>query len=156
MDKTKEALGRKSRQLKIQNQNLVFMAVAEMPLSFTELLEKTKLSRASLTQHLKELANLGFIYKDTIKSSEFESIPPEVGKVVYRMKPDEYGDYLKQAIEIGVGFLYESGLSEENTGRMEAEIDRFVDSMVQILSDDTKQRYEKVKKHLEGLEHSSG
>jgi DNA-binding transcriptional ArsR family regulator len=99
MNKTKEALGRKSRQLKTQNRALVYMAIAKEPLSFTELLEKTKLSRASLTLHLKELENEGLIYKDIIKPTETLD-KSQIGKIVYKIKEDEMENFLLQTINM--------------------------------------------------------
>jgi DNA-binding transcriptional regulator GbsR (MarR family) len=99
MNKTKEALGRKSRQLKTQNRALVYMAIAKEPLSFTELLEKTKLSRASLTLHLKELESEDLIYKDIIKPTETLD-KSQIGKIVYKIKEDEMENFLMQTIHM--------------------------------------------------------
>jgi DNA-binding transcriptional ArsR family regulator len=99
MNKTKEALGRKSRQLKAQNQALVYMTIAKKQLSFSELLNETKLSRASLTHHLKLLENEGLIYKDIIKPIDTLN-PSEIGKIVYKIKEDEMENFLKQTIHM--------------------------------------------------------
>jgi len=99
MNKTKEALGRKSRQLKAQNQALVYMTIAKKQLSFSELLNETKLSRASLTHHLKLLENEGLIYKDIIKPIDTLN-PSEIGKIIYKVKEDEMENFLKQTIHM--------------------------------------------------------
>jgi DNA-binding transcriptional ArsR family regulator len=111
MNKTKEALGRKSRQLKAQNRALVYMAIAKEPLSFTELLEKTKLSRASLTLHLKELENEDLIYKDIIKPTETLD-KSQIGKIVYKIKEDETENFLLQTIEMN--FTIANLVEDEN------------------------------------------
>jgi len=97
MNKTKEALGRKSRQLKTQNQALVYMAIAKKRLSFSELLNETKLSRASLTHHLKLLENEDLIYKDIIKPIDTFN-RSEIGKIVYKVKEDEMQSFLEQTV----------------------------------------------------------
>jgi DNA-binding transcriptional ArsR family regulator len=114
MNKTKEALGRKSRQLKTQNRALVYMAIAKEPLSFTELLEKTKLSRASLTLHLKELENEGLIYKDIIKPTETLD-KSQIGKIVYKIKEDEIENFLMQTINMN--FTIADLVEDENLKR---------------------------------------
>ena len=88
MDETKKALGKKSRLLKRENRALIYMTIAKEPSSFSELLEKTKLSRSVLTQHLKELENEGLIYKDIIKPTETLD-KSQIGKIVYKIKEDE-------------------------------------------------------------------
>ena len=96
-NKIREALGRKSRQLKAQNQALVYMAIAKKLLSFSELLNETKLSRASFTHHLKLLENEDVIYKDIIKPTDTLN-RSEIGKIVYKVKADEMEKFLMEAI----------------------------------------------------------
>jgi len=96
-DKIREALGRKSRQLKTQNQALVYMTIAKKQLSFSELLNETKLSRASLTHHLKLLENEDLIYKDIIKPIDTFN-RSEIGKIVYKVKEDEMQSFLEQTV----------------------------------------------------------
>jgi DNA-binding transcriptional ArsR family regulator len=96
-NKIREALGRKSRQLKTQNQALVYMAIAKKLLSFSELLNETKLSRASLTHHLKLLENEDAVYKDIIKPIDTLN-RSEIGKIVYKVKADEMEKFLMEAI----------------------------------------------------------
>jgi len=96
-NKIREALGRKSRQLKAQNQALVYMAIAKKLLSFSELLNETKLSRASLTHHLKLLENEDVIYKDIIKPIDTLN-RSEIGKIVYKVKADEMEKFLMEAV----------------------------------------------------------
>jgi len=96
-NKIREALGRKSRQLKTQNQALVYMAIAKKQLSFSELLNETKLSRASLTHHLKLLENEDVIYKDIIKPIDTLN-RSEIGKIVYKVKEDEMESFLMEAV----------------------------------------------------------
>jgi len=96
-NKIREALGRKSRQLKAQNQALVYMAIAKKQLSFSELLNETKLSRASFTHHLKLLENEDVIYKDIIKPTDTLN-RSEIGKIVYKVKEDEMESFLMEAV----------------------------------------------------------
>jgi len=99
MNETKKALGKKSRQLKRENREKIYMTIAKEPSSFSELLEKTKLSRSVLTQHLKELENEHLIYKDTIKPTE-TSDKSQIGKIVYKIKEDEMENFLMQTIHM--------------------------------------------------------
>ena len=99
MNETKKALGKKSRILKRENRALIYMTIAKEPSSFSELLEKTKLSRSVLAQHLKELENEGLIYKDIIKPSETLD-KSQIGKVVYKIKEDEMENFLMQTIHM--------------------------------------------------------
>jgi DNA-binding transcriptional ArsR family regulator len=99
MEETKKALGKKSRLLKRENRALIYMTIAKEPSSFSELLEKTKLSRSVLTQHLKELENEGLIYKDIIKPIETLD-KSQIGKIVYKIKEDEMENFLMQTIDM--------------------------------------------------------
>jgi DNA-binding transcriptional ArsR family regulator len=99
MNETKKALGKKSRLLKRENRALIYMTIAKEPSSFSELLEKTKLSRSVLTQHLKELENEGLIYKDIIKPTETLD-KSQIGKIVYKIKEDEMENFLMQTIHM--------------------------------------------------------
>jgi DNA-binding transcriptional ArsR family regulator len=97
INETKKALGKKSRLLKRENRALIYMTIAKEPSSFSELLEKTKLSRSVLTQHLKELENEGLIYKDIIKPTETLD-KSQIGKIVYKIKEDEMENFLMETI----------------------------------------------------------
>ena len=55
MSWTKRQLGLKSRIQRDENRLKVFMEIYKKPSTFTELLEQTNLSRASLSKHLKNL-----------------------------------------------------------------------------------------------------
>jgi DNA-binding transcriptional ArsR family regulator len=111
MDETKKALGKKSRLLKRENRALIYMTIAKEPSSFSELLEKTKLSRSVLTQHLKELENEGLIYKDIIKPTETLD-KSQIGKIVYKIKEDEMENFLLQTIEMN--FTIANLVEDEN------------------------------------------
>jgi DNA-binding transcriptional ArsR family regulator len=111
MDETKKALGKKSRLLKRENRALIYMTIAKEPSSFSELLEKTKLSRSVLTQHLKELENEGLIYKDIIKPIETLD-KSQIGKIVYKIKEDEMENFLLQTIEMN--FTIANLVEDEN------------------------------------------
>ena len=103
MNTKKEALGRKSRELKERNRQLVYMTIAKAkkPLSFSELLsmfmEKKQLSRASLSQHLKLLEKEGLIYRHMFEPTE--ALPSEIGKIVYLVKEAEMEKFLLEAVE---------------------------------------------------------
>jgi len=101
MSETKKALGRKSRRLKLENRAKVFLTIAKKPSSFSELLTETKLSRASLTQHLKFLEREGAIYRDVIKPNE-TSNPKEVGKIIYKVKIDEVPEIINETLMVGL------------------------------------------------------
>jgi DNA-binding transcriptional ArsR family regulator len=95
--KIKEAQGQKSRKIASENLTKVFFAIAQKRLSFSELLEETKLSKPVLAKHLKTLQEQGVIYKDIIKLTDtFDS--SEVGKIVYKMKEDEMESFLMEAV----------------------------------------------------------
>jgi DNA-binding HxlR family transcriptional regulator len=127
MNKTKEALGKKSRQLKARNQALVYMTIAKKPLSFSELLSETKLSRGSLTQHLKELENEGLIYKDIIKPIDTLN-KSEIGKIIYKIKEDEMENFLMQTIDMNftIGDLIEDKETREKLHGYATEIAKVI------------------------------
>lgn len=128
MSRTKEALGRKSRQLKAQNQTLVFMTIARKDLSFSELLNETRLSRASLAKHLKQLEKDGIIYKDTIKPDE-TSNPQEIGKIVYKLMEDNFEWFLKQTVEMSLA-VQNLFIDEE----VKKELKKHSDAIAKIIS----------------------
>lgn len=102
MNKKKEALGKKSRLLKVQNRALVYMTIAKKPLSFSELLsmfkEQKQLSRGSLANHLKLLEKEGLIYRHMIEPTETLN-SAEIGKIVYLVKEDEMEKFLLEAVQ---------------------------------------------------------
>jgi len=95
----REALGRKSRQLGDMNMTRVFLTIAKEPLSFSELLEKTELSRPVLAKHLRHLEKNLAIYRDTIKPNQTLDAK-KVGKIIYRVTLDEIPRILKQALSL--------------------------------------------------------
>jgi predicted transcriptional regulator len=116
--------------------NKVFMVAVKKPLSFTELLEATKLSRASLALHLKSLEDMNVIFKDTIKPYEAGVAQKDAGKVVYRVVPSNYEDYFRQIIRDSLGFLGFNFSDKRNEARLKAEIDRFIGCVSEIVLDD--------------------
>jgi len=75
----------------------VFLTVTKEPSSFSELLERTGLSRPVLASHLKFLTENLAIYPDTIKRTETLN-PQEFGKHVYRASVDVIPRMLEQAL----------------------------------------------------------
>lgn len=55
MSDTKKMLGKKSRDIGRQNRAKIYAILTQKTLTFTELLNETKLSRAALNNHLKAL-----------------------------------------------------------------------------------------------------
>lgn len=110
MSEIKKALGRKSRLLRRENQTLVYMTIAKTPMCFSELLSKTKLSRVTLSQHLKRLEKEGAVYRDIIKPME-TSNPKEIGKILYKIKEDEMESFLMQTI--GMNFTIANLVDDE-------------------------------------------
>lgn len=94
-----KALGKKSRHLKNENMIKVFLTIAKEPSSFSELLEKTGLSRPVLSNHLKFLDENLAIYPDIIKRNQTLN-PQEIKKVVYRASVDEIPRMLRQALSV--------------------------------------------------------
>jgi len=97
--KIKKAQGEKSRRLASQNLAKIYLKIAEKPLSFSELLTETELSKPILMKHLRTLQKEQLIYKDTIKPTE-TSNPLEIGKIIYKVKEDEMENFLMQTIHM--------------------------------------------------------
>jgi DNA-binding transcriptional regulator GbsR (MarR family) len=97
--KIKKAQGEKSRRLASQNLAKIYLKIAEKPLSFSELLTETGLSKPILMKHLRTLQKEQLIYKDTIKPTE-TSNPLEIGKIIYKVKEDEMENFLMQTIHM--------------------------------------------------------
>jgi len=95
--KIKEAQGRKSRRIANENLAKVFLTIAQKPSSFSELLEKTELSKPILMKHLRTLQEKDAIYKDTIKLIDTLN-SSEIGKNVYKIKEDEMESFLLEAV----------------------------------------------------------
>jgi len=104
LSETKKALGRKSRRIGHENRTKVFLTIAKNPSSFSELLSETKLSRASLTQHLRFLEKEGAIYRDIIKATQ-TSKPSEIGKIVYKVKEDEMIAILMETVMVSLSVI---------------------------------------------------
>jgi DNA-binding HxlR family transcriptional regulator len=96
--KIREAQGEKSKTIANQNLLVVFLTLLKNPLTFSELLKKTGLSKPVLTKHLKTLQKKGSIDKDTVKQSETTN-PEEIGKVVYRVRSDMVIPDIVKALE---------------------------------------------------------
>jgi len=97
--KIKKAQGEKSRRLASQNLAKIYLKIAEKPLSFSELLTETELSKPILMKHLRTLQKEQLIYKDTIKPTDTLN-PSEIGKIVYKIKEDEIENFLMQTIHM--------------------------------------------------------
>lgn len=90
-------MGNKSTKTGKENRMKVFLAIAQEPLSFKDMLERLRMTRPTLTSHLKSLEKEGSIYKDTIKRNED---PEEVGKVVYRASFTHIHKKLEEALSL--------------------------------------------------------
>ena len=97
--KIKKAQGEKSRRLASRNLAKIYLKIAEKPLSFSELLTETELSKPILMKHLRTLQKEQLIYKDTIKPTDTLN-PSEIGKIVYKIKEDEIENFLMQTIHM--------------------------------------------------------
>jgi len=97
--KIKKAQGEKSRRLASQNLAKIYLKIAEKPLSFSELLNETELSKPILMKHLRTLLKEQLIYKDTIKPTETLD-KSQIGKIVYKIKEDEMENFLMQTIHM--------------------------------------------------------
>ena len=95
----KKRLGNKSTKAGIENRTKVFLAIAEEPLSFGDILEKLKMTRPTLTNHLKTLEQSGSIYKESIRPNE-TSDPREVGRVVYKASINHIHRRLEEALSL--------------------------------------------------------
>jgi DNA-binding transcriptional regulator GbsR (MarR family) len=97
--KIKKAQGEKSRRLASQNLAKIYLKIAEKPLSFSELLTETELSKPILMKHLRTLQKEQLIYKDIIKPTETLD-ESQIGKIVYKIKEDEMENFLMQTIDM--------------------------------------------------------
>jgi len=97
--KIKKAQGEKSRRLASQNLAKIYLKIAEKPLSFSELLTETELSKPILMKHLRTLQKEQLIYKDIIKPTETLD-ESQIGKIVYKIKEDEMENFLMQTIHM--------------------------------------------------------
>ena len=123
------------KRLGTRNQSAVLMALAEKPLTFSDLLRVTGLPKPTLWKHLVFLQSSGFICKDTIKQGEKSEYP--IGTVVYRILFAEFGNYFRGTVEASLSFLNVLVLYDvKNAERMRKTIDRFIDSVVRIVEDD--------------------
>jgi predicted transcriptional regulator len=95
----KKRLGNKSTKTGTENRMKVFLTIAEEPMSFKDMLEKLKMTKPTLTSHLKTLEKEKSIYKDTVKSYE-TSNSEEVGKVVYRVSVSQIHKMLEEALSL--------------------------------------------------------
>lgn len=77
----------------------VFMAIAQQPMSFSDLHKKLKLSYPVLTDHLQHLEKNLAIYRHIINVGETPD-SKEVGKVVYMAKFDQIPTMLRQSLFI--------------------------------------------------------
>jgi DNA-binding transcriptional regulator GbsR (MarR family) len=94
----REAQGQKSRQTARLNEIRVLLALAEKPLTFSELLKETGFSKPVLSKHLRTWIKENGIYKDTIKPDETAD-PVEIGKIVYRSNTKQIIPDIVKALE---------------------------------------------------------
>jgi len=144
-----KALGRKSRQLRNENMTRVLLTIAKEPLSFSELLKKTKLSRPVLTNHLRRLERNHAIYRDTIKPNQTLN-PDEIGKIVYKAGIDQVPEILRTTlslIDILSGTLGDMKLDKKLREHKKAIITAIVD----YLNEHIRTREKALELELKGL-----
>jgi DNA-binding transcriptional regulator GbsR (MarR family) len=128
---------RMQREEGYKNQTVVFKAVSKESLRISDLLSVTGFRKPTLYKQLRYLQEHGFIFRDTIKSSEKSRYP--VGTVVYRVAPNNQKNYFRSAIERSLGFLTEiTYFDEKNAERVQKEIAKFIDSVARIMVDENK------------------
>jgi DNA-binding transcriptional ArsR family regulator len=97
-ERIREAQGEKSKTIARQNRLVIFLTLIDKPLTFSELLRETGVSRPVLAKHLKVLQRNGSIDKDTVKQDETTN-PAEIGKIVYRVKTEMIIPDIVKALE---------------------------------------------------------
>jgi len=148
-EEMRKALGRKSRRLRDENMAKVFLTIAKEPLSFSELLKKTELSRPVLTNHLRRLERNHAVYRDTIKPNQTLN-SEEVGKIVYKAGIDQVPEILRTTlslIDILSGTLGDMKLDEKLREHKEAIISAIVD----YLNEHIRTRKKALELELKGL-----
>lgn len=99
MSETKKALGRKSRTIGKENRSRVYLLLTKKPLTFTELLEESGLSRASLSNHLKNLTRDKRVTKVLENNQVVYKANLETDKVIEELKSG-FADSLVNLISV--------------------------------------------------------
>lgn len=129
------------------NRTRVYMIIAKKPQTFTELLESTKLSRASLTYHLQTLRDEDAVYKDIIKPTEAPR--SEVGKIVYKVKEDEMEKFLMETVMIGLPTIISVTEDVETNKKLEQYAREISKAIIQYVNQLHATREQALKRELE-------
>jgi DNA-binding transcriptional ArsR family regulator len=132
------------------NRAKVYMAIAKKPQTFTQLLDSTKLSRASLTYHLQTLQNEDMIYKDTIKPTETLN-RAEVGNIVYKIKEDEMEKFLMETVMISLPVILNVIEDNEVRERLERDVEDITKAIVDYVNDLRASREHALKEELKRI-----
>ena len=130
----------------------IFMAIAQKPMSFSDLHKKLKLSYPVLTDHLQHLERNLAIYRHIINVGETPD-PKEVGKVVYKAKIDQIPTMLRQSLFI-LDTITEVLEDEQLKKDLEPHIRAISEAIVNYLNDHAKTREQGLESERKSLEQS--
>lgn len=129
------------------NRTKVYMTIAKKPQTFTQLLNSTKLSRASLTYHLQTLQKEDMIYKDTIKLTDTLD-HKEVGSIVYKIKEDEMEKFLMETVMISLPTILNMIEDDKTRERLERAVKDITEAILNYVNDLRATREQSLKEEL--------
>ena len=146
----KEAQGEKSRRIASENLAKVLIVISKKPMSFSELLFETKLSKPVLMKHLRTLKEKDAIYKDTIKPTE-TSNPKEIGKIVYKLKEDEMEKFFMEAVMVTLPTIPDMFKDKDTREKLEFHAREITKAIIQYLNELRANREPSLKAELERI-----
>jgi DNA-binding transcriptional ArsR family regulator len=132
----------------------VFMTIAKKPMSFSELLKETRLSKPVLTDHLRHLEKNLAVYREVIGFDQTPD-PKEVGKVVYRPKLDQIPTMLKRSLPV-LDVILDVLEDEKLRKELEPHIQAIGNAIIDYLNDHNKRREQGLELDRQFLKSSRG